>query len=64
MYNLGEAPKTKNEAFEALQDVVSQGSFTKEEAVEILQNVLNWSSRQAEQAFDGLVSSEGIVEQQ
>jgi hypothetical protein len=61
-YTLGDAPEKKNEAFEALQDVVSQGTFTEAEAIEILQNVLSYSDRQAKQAFDGLLATDSIKE--
>lgn len=62
MYMLGEAPQVKNEAFEALQDVVQQGTFSKEEAVQVLCNVLDWDDRRASQAFDGLVAQNSVVE--
>lgn len=63
MYILSETPSTKNEAFEALQDVVSQGTFSKDEAVEILCNVIGMDEQQASRAFDGLVASGSVVEE-
>jgi len=62
MYMLGETPQVKTEAFEALQDVVQQGTFSKEEAVQVLCNVLDWDERRASQAFEGLVAQDSVVE--
>jgi len=59
---LGETPQVKTEAFEALQDVVQQGTFSKEEAVQVLCNVLDWDERRASQAFEGLVAQDSVVE--
>jgi len=62
MYMLGETPETKNEAFEVLQDVVSQGTFTEEEAVQVLCSVLGWNEQRALQAFNGLIAQNSVVE--
>jgi hypothetical protein len=63
MYILSETPGTRNEAFEALQDVVGQGTFSRDEAIEILCNVLGIDEQQASRAFDGLVASGSVEEE-
>jgi len=62
MYTLSESPATRNEAFDALENVIAQGTFTKDEAIEILVQVLGLDYAEAESAFRGLLASGSIEE--